>query len=81
MFTKRSFATLLTTVTEGLKTKSISTAVSCAQCDHIWAERKGKRLDTKPETELEEGDDVVFWAPMGNIRYTVQNNKLVLTQW
>lgn len=80
MFTKRSFATLLTTATEGLAPKSISVATSCALSKNVWVKRNGRRLDVKPESELEEGDTVVFWMAMGNIHYEVQNNKLVLTE-
>lgn len=80
MFTKRSYAILLTTIEEGMGTKSISVATSLALCKHVWVKRDGTTLNAKPETELEEGDEVIFWMAMGNIHYKVQNNKLILTK-
>lgn len=80
MFTQQSFATLLTTVSEGIVTKSISAATKMALSQNVWVERDGQRTPASPETELEEGDEVVFWMPMGNIHYKVQNDKLILTR-
>lgn len=80
MFTKRSFATLLTTVTKGLTTKSISVATRCALSQNVWVERNGLTLQANPETELKEGDNVIFWMVMGNIHYKVQSNQLLLTK-
>ncbi|MCI8272479.1 MAG: hypothetical protein HFJ55_00145 [Clostridia bacterium] len=82
LFSNRSFATLLTTATEGLIAKlpiSVATKYALSQ-RHIWVKRHNLILNVKPEDELEEGDLVVLWMAMGNIHYKVQNDKLILTE-
>lgn len=80
-FTNRSFAKLLTTITKGFKF-NISSAISAILSDGVvWVERNETKLKVRPESELKEGDKVVFWMFLGNTIYQVQNNRLVLEEW
>lgn len=80
LFTKRSFAVLLTTATEGIAPRSISVATLLILEKNVWVMRGKEKSWLDPETELSEGDEVVFWMILGNIHYEVQNNKLMLTK-
>lgn len=81
MFTNHSAAIILMTAKEGIAPKYISVAVKEILAGAVWLERNRARIKATPETEVIEGDLSVFWAPMGNIIYEVQNNALQLIQW
>lgn len=81
IFTNRSAAIILTTAKEGIAPKSISVAVKLILIGRVWLERNKSRIKTTPETEVQEGDLLVFWFPMGNIVYEVQNDTLQLVRW
>ena len=80
MFTNQSAAIILTTAKEGIAPKSISVVVKEILVGAVWVERNKSRIKTTPETEVQEGDLLVFWVPMGNIIYEVQNDSLQLVR-
>ena len=79
-FTNLSFAKILTTAKKSIAPRSISVAITQIRKGSVFVKRNGTIINTVPETKLQEGDEVVFWMPMDNIQYVVQNKALVFVK-
>ena len=80
MFTNQSVAIILTIAKEGIAPKSISVAVKEILVDEVWLFRNKSRIKITPETEVQEGDLLLFWFPNGYMIHEVQNDALQLVR-